>query len=192
MPTTRPSAAFHDDRSGRNSRLLAAPANELSTHTLTIVFVCTGNICRSAMADVMAQDAFEHAGLADDVRVLSCGTGSWHTGQGADRRAIEELARHGLDGTRHRANVYGDEFAGADLYLTMSAEHNRALRREGVDPSLVRLVRSFDPASPVGAEVDDPYYGGAEDFARTYDELSAALPGVVAWAARELRDRSDR
>ena len=89
------------------------------TETLKIVFVCTGNICRSAMADVMARDALEREGLLSQVRVESCGLGGWHVGQGADHRAVETLREHGLDGTKHRAKQYGPQFADANLFIVM-------------------------------------------------------------------------
>ena len=50
---------------------------------------------------------------------------------------------------------------------------------QGVDPAKIHLFRSFDPDSPDGAEVADPYYGTPEDFARVAEEISAALPGLV-------------
>lgn len=56
-----------------------------------IVFVCTGNICRSPMAEVIAKAKAEEAGLEDNVIFSSCGMGNWHVGQPADKRALAEL-----------------------------------------------------------------------------------------------------
>lgn len=162
------------------------------TETLRIVVVCTGNICRSPMAHVMVEDALERAGLDSAVRVESCGTGGWHVGQGADPRAIAELKSRGLDGTRHRASQFDQEFMGAQLYVVMDESHRQALRNRGVAAATTRLIRSFDPSSPAGAEVADPYYGSAADFTTAADEIDACLDGIVAWARRELEDRSER
>ncbi|MDN8625126.1 MULTISPECIES: low molecular weight protein-tyrosine-phosphatase [Corynebacterium] len=162
------------------------------TETLKIVFVCTGNICRSAMADVMARDALEREGLLNQVRVESCGLGGWHVGQGADHRAVETLREHGLDGTEHRAKQYGPQFADANLFIVMDDGHRRALRNDGVPSHKIRFLRSFDPAGGRHEPLQDPYYGTKEDFTDVYHSIESALPGLLSWVTRELEDRSDR
>src|SRR5699024_11345093 len=67
----------------------------------TISVVCTGNICRSPMGEVMLRDAFDRAGL-ENVVIESAGTGDWHVGGGADHRAEEIIADNGLDLSGHR------------------------------------------------------------------------------------------
>ena len=154
------------------------------TETLKIVFVCTGNICRSAMADVMARDALEREGLLSQVRVASCGLGGWHVGQGADERAIAELRSGGHDGATHRAAQLGPEHMDADLFIAMDSGHRDALIKRGIDPERVRLMRSFDPNAE-DQNIEDPYYGTAEDFARTRKEIEAAVPGLLDWIRQE-------
>ncbi|HJF12119.1 low molecular weight protein-tyrosine-phosphatase [Corynebacterium falsenii] len=144
----------------------------------TITVVCTGNICRSPMGEVMLRAALEDAG-ASNVEVNSCGLGGWHVGDPADERALRQLSHDGYDGFAHRASQFGPEFADSDVFLAMDAGHVRGLRDQGVDPAKIHLFRSFDPDSPDGAEVADPYYGTPEDFARVAEEISAALPGLV-------------
>ena len=63
----------------------------MSEHKLHIDLVCTGNICRSPMAEVILRDKLAAAGLTEQVRVTSSGTGGWHVGDPADARALEEL-----------------------------------------------------------------------------------------------------
>ena len=58
-----------------------------------VVFVCTGNICRSPMADVVFRWFAEHAGLGDRVVSTSAGTGEWHVGEQADQRTLRGLRR---------------------------------------------------------------------------------------------------
>ncbi|MGZ4512029.1 MAG: arsenate reductase/protein-tyrosine-phosphatase family protein, partial [Mycobacterium sp.] len=62
---------------------------------LHVTFVCTGNICRSAMAEKMFAGQLRRRGLADAVRVTSAGTGNWHVGERADARANRVLCAHG-------------------------------------------------------------------------------------------------
>ncbi|WP_308286198.1 low molecular weight protein-tyrosine-phosphatase [Actinomycetospora soli] len=148
---------------------------------LSLVTVCTGNICRSPMAEQVLRAALADAGLADRVAVSSVGIGPWHVGEPMDRRAAATLAGHGY-ATDHVARQVADGTLGADLLLAATADHARDLRRAGANPERVRLLRSFDPGAPDGAEVPDPYYGGDEGFDEVLAMIEAAAPGIVAWA----------
>ena len=69
-------------------------------------FVCSGNICRSPMAEVVLRELARRAGAQDAVEVDSAGTGDWHVGHEADRRALRVLAEAGYDGSTHRARQF--------------------------------------------------------------------------------------
>ena len=109
-----------------------------------ICFVCTGNICRSPMAEVIAHDALEAAGLEDLTRTSSCGLGGWHAGQKADERTIAELRQFGHDGDFHRAAKLGPDHLGADIFIAMDDSHVDGLLAEGVSPQRIHMMRSFD------------------------------------------------
>ncbi len=145
---------------------------------LRVVFVCTGNICRSPMAEIMARRAFDEAGLGDRITVSSVGTGGWHVGDGMDPRAAAELAEHGYD-TDHAAAQLATSDHSADLLVALDSGHRAHLHHVGADPDRVRLVRSFDPDAR-GEDVVDPYYGDHTDFSRTRVEIARALPGMVS------------
>jgi protein-tyrosine phosphatase len=148
--------------------------------SLTIVFVCTGNICRSPIAEKVFAHALAVAGLADGVVVRSAGTGAWHAGEPADPRAAAVLRAHGYaDG--HRARQVDAELLSADLLVALDNEHRRAVQRTVPEPDRVRLLRSFDPAAEPGAEVPDPFYGGDEGFAEVLEMVRAAVPGMLDW-----------
>ena len=152
-----------------------------NSNQLHIVFVCTGNICRSPMAEIITRDAMETDMLDLLARVDSCGLGGWHVGQGADERAVAELRRGGHDGAGHQAAQLGEEHMDADLFVAMDTGHRDALLDRGIPQEKVRLMRSFDPNSPENAIVEDPFYGTEEDFARTREEIDAAVPGLLEW-----------
>ncbi|MEV5414399.1 low molecular weight protein-tyrosine-phosphatase [Thermopolyspora sp. NPDC052614] len=152
---------------------------------MRICLVCLGNICRSPMAEVVLRSALERHGLTDVATVDSAGTGGWHVGEPMDERAAAALSAAGYDGSRHRARRFEERwFAERDLILAMDRENLRALRRVAPPGSDVRLLRSFDPDAPEGAEVPDPYYGGEEGFTRVLAMVEAAAEGVAEHVAR--------
>jgi protein-tyrosine phosphatase len=148
---------------------------------LHVTFVCTGNICRSVMAEKMFADQVRRRGLGDAVRVTSAGTGNWHVGESADARAARVLRAHGYP-TDHRAAQVGADHLAADLVVALDRNHARMLRDLGVDDDRLRMLRSFDPRTAAHTpDVDDPYYGEAQDFERVFEVIDAALPGLHAW-----------
>ncbi len=167
--------------------------------TYRICVVCTGNICRSPMAEYLLRDAFDEAGLGDAVEVCSAGTSAEELGNPIDPRTADALRRHGhedLGWEEHRARqVDRSWFADLDLVLAADTRHERTLHRlapTDADRDKIAMLRSFDPAADdVG--MDDPWYGGRAGFDRTYDEIAAAVPGIVdhVRAALDAADRRD-
>lgn len=151
---------------------------------LHITFVCTGNICRSPMAEKIFEGHLAKAGLADRVRLSSAGTGSWHVGDPAQARTVAILRRHGYS-TEHAAATVGDDHLGADLVIALDTGHDRALAQLGVPAERRRLLRSFDPEAD-GPDVPDPYYGDVSDYELVHRQIEAAVPGLLEWVRREL------
>lgn len=138
------------------------------------------------MAEKMFADQLRRRGLADAVRVTSAGTGNWHVGQCADERAADVLRAHGYSTDHRAAQVEADHLA-ADLVVALGRNHLRMLRELGVDDERVRMLRSFDPRSGAHApDVEDPYYGDAQDFEEVFAVIEAALPGLHAWVDDRL------
>ncbi|WP_276800456.1 low molecular weight protein-tyrosine-phosphatase [Cellulomonas iranensis] len=169
-----------------------------------VMTVCTGNICRSPMAEVVLRQRLADAGLGDVVEIDSTGVSDEEHGNPVDPRARAVLRRHGYPtGEGHRARqVRASELAERDLVLPMTAAHARALRRlvDG-DPALtdrIRMLRTFDPAAPAEPgqpehvlDVDDPWYGPDSGFETTLAEIEAAADGIVAHVRAAL-DAPDR
>jgi protein-tyrosine phosphatase len=153
---------------------------------LHVTFVCTGNICRSPMAEKMFADQLRRRGLSGAVRVTSAGTGDWHVGSGADVRATRVLHAHGYP-TDHRAAQVNDDHLSADLLVALGRNHVRLLRQLGVNDDRIRMLRSFDPRSGAYAlDVEDPYYGDHDDFEDVFAVIEAALPGLHDWVDERL------
>ena len=151
---------------------------------LRVTAVCSGNICRSPIAEYVLRHAVERAGLAHAVVVDSAGVGAWHVGEGADPRSLRVLAAHGYGGSGHRVQqitrAWFDRPDAPDLLLAMDATHDAALRRMAPDAD-VRLLRSFDPlvADDSDLDVPDPYYCSGDGFERVLTMIEAATPGVL-------------
>lgn len=133
-----------------------------------VVFVCTGNICRSPMAEIVFRDVAERSGLGDRVVSTSSGTGDWHVGERADVRTLDALDRRGYDGARHRARQFTlDDFDRNDLVVALDRSHERILSswaRSAADADKLALLLSFDPDAHGNLDVPDPYYAGPELF----------------------------
>lgn len=153
---------------------------------LHVTFVCTGNICRSPMAEKIFAHQIRQRGLADAVRVTSAGTGNWHVGNGADERATRVLHAHGYP-TEHCAAQLTADHLSADLLVALGRNHVRMLRQLGVEGDRIRMLRSFDPRSGAHPlDVEDPYYGDHTDFDQAFAVIEAALPGLHTWVDEQL------
>ncbi|SOJ55953.1 putative low molecular weight protein-tyrosine-phosphatase [Mycobacterium simulans] len=153
---------------------------------LHVTFVCTGNICRSPMAEKMFAHQIRQRGLDGAVRVTSAGTGNWHVGDCADERATRVLRAHGYP-TEHCAAQLDADHLTADLVVALGRNHVRLLRQLGVDATRIRMLRSFDPRSGAYAlDVEDPYYGDHDDFEEAFAVIEAALPGLHDWVDERL------
>ena len=151
---------------------------------IEIVTVCTGNICRSPMAEALLRREVEQAGLGGRVTVASAGVSDEEHGNPVDPRAREVLADNGLELPHHSAHRITDrELADAALVLAMTEDHARQLRERLPGVDTVRLMRSFDPHASSDEDLDiaDPWFGSAEDFDTAWEQIEAATPGVVEW-----------
>jgi protein-tyrosine phosphatase len=150
---------------------------------IRVCFVCLGNICRSPTAEAVMVRLLGEAGLTDRVHVSSAGTGDWHLGEPADRRTAAAAARRGYALDDHHAQQFtAADFARCDLIVAMDQQNQRDLLAMAPDDAArakVRLLRSFDPAAPPGADVPDPYYGGAHGFEEVLDICERACRGLI-------------
>ncbi|MCV7025309.1 low molecular weight phosphotyrosine protein phosphatase [Mycolicibacterium novocastrense] len=156
---------------------------------LHVTFICSGNICRSPMAEKMFAHQISERGLGHAVRVTSAGTGGWHAGEPADRRASHVLREHGYP-TAHRAAQVNEDHMSADLVIALGRNHVRMLKDVGVPAERIRMLRSFDPRSGAHPlDVEDPYYGDHADFEDVYAVIEASLPGLHQWVDEQLAGR---
>jgi protein-tyrosine-phosphatase len=145
-----------------------------------ILMICTGNICRSPMAEGLLRHLLPPS-LEDVVQVSSAGTYALHGNQPAPH-AVTTMARSGIDISGHRARMVTRELLRqADLSLVMEKAHLGALRTMRLfGKTDIRMLTSFSPGEDA-PDVQDPYGGPAEMYAQSLTAIRPAVNGVIDW-----------
>lgn len=149
---------------------------------MNILFVCTGNICRSPTAEAIMRARTASLGL--DWRVDSAGTHGYHVGDPPDSRAIRIAAYKGVDMADLRARqVTAADFEAFDWLFAMDRGHRDILFRRA-PPACRGKIRLFLEMAavpgPSGFDVPDPYYGALEGFEGVYNLIDRGVGGVMA------------
>ena len=146
-----------------------------------ILFVCSGNICRSPTAEGVARHLIETAGLAGSIIVDSAGTNGYHVGEAPDPRARKAAEKRGYDLSGLRARKLEiEDFHKFDLLLAMDAGHLRIMREqcpEAYRPKLQLLMKYA--RSHALDEVPDPYFGAEKGFEAVLDYCEDAVEGLL-------------
>lgn len=150
-----------------------------------ILFVCTGNICRSPMAQGVFEDVARREGLADEIEVDSAGThGFYNAGEPPDPRAQESVLARGIDISGQRARLLDPEDCQRfDYILTMDEFNYRVVA--GLYGGGAEIRPFLDYAPGPETEVPDPYSGGPDGFQYVLDLIEQASEGLL----QEIRNR---
>ncbi len=148
---------------------------------MKVLFVCTGNICRSPTAEGVFVHRAAKRGLADDIAADSAGTSSEEHGNPPDARARRAAQIRGYTLADRRARrIAATDFEEFDLILAMDRGHLARLERIAPDHARdrVRLFMDFaDDGLP--RDVPDPWYGGTDDFEHALDLIEAGVDGLL-------------
>jgi low molecular weight protein-tyrosine phosphatase len=152
---------------------------ETTRGPLRVVFVCLGNICRSPIAERVAERAAAEAGLTG-VEFTSAGTISEKYDDPMDRRAVAVLKERGYRYADHKARRIAEaQIESADLVVAMEEVHLRSVLELALDPSKVCLLTEFDPTAVPGSGVPDPWFGSDAGFYDTLTAIESAMPGLL-------------
>ncbi|MEX3011745.1 low molecular weight protein-tyrosine-phosphatase [Hoeflea sp. TYP-13] len=147
-------------------------ANQPDSKTRAILFLCLGNICRSALAEGILRDLAVTGGKEGLLTIDSAGTGGWHVGEAPDPRAISKAAEHGVDISGQRGRQVGrDDFDRFDLILAMDRSNLETLRARAPGTHRAELHQFMVYTQGRNEDVPDPYYGGPEGFETVYRML---------------------
>ncbi len=150
----------------------------------SILFVCLGNICRSPLAEAALRAAATKAGIA--MEVASAGTADYHVGDPPDLRAIAEARRHGIDISQYQGRqLQMRDFTRFTHILALDEENLADIQSRAPTEITARLGLLMDAVpGREGGSVADPYNGDAEDFSRTWSDVSLAAEALVKRFAR--------
>jgi protein-tyrosine phosphatase len=166
---------------GNAPAALTPPLAQVPTR-LSVLMVCSGNICRSPTAEAVLRAKLQRAGVLDVV-VDSAGTHGFHVSEAPDPRAMAAGARRGYDLSALRARpVVVEDFQRFDWLLAMDQGHMSWLGQRRPQGAVAQMGLLMDPATRYTgvAEVPDPYYGGPAGFERVLDLVEDACEGWVA------------
>lgn len=147
---------------------------------IRVCFVCLGNICRSPTAEAVFLELIEREGLRDRFEVDSAGTGDWHVGERAHGDTRAAARERGVEVASIARQFVSRDFARFDYVIAMDHPNLEALERiaDTASSAKIHLFRDFDPESPKGSDVPDPYFSGG--FGGVYEICEAAASGLLA------------
>jgi protein-tyrosine phosphatase len=146
----------------------------------SLLFVCTGNICRSPTAEGVARALAARHGV--DCELESAGIGAWHVGEAPDTRTINAASTRGYDLSNQRARQLAPgDFDRFDHIIALDAGHLRQLHQMAPDGGKARLSLLMDWSDRASSvDVPDPYYGDREDFDQVIEMVEEAIEGLFA------------
>lgn len=157
------------------------------TGLIRVLFVCTGNICRSPTAEGVFRQRLRERGLDNSVETDSVGTHGFHVGSAPDRRSQNAARQRGIDISDLRARQFTlSDFAYFDHILAMDQDNLDILLAEAPADHRSKVCLFMDFArDPATREVPDPYYGGDQGFDRVFELIDNATDGLIAHLRKE-------
>lgn len=146
-----------------------------------ILFICLGNICRSASAEEIMRTLIKKEGLENEIDVDSAGISGYHEGDLPDARMRAHAIRRGYRLTHLSRPVRTEDFYNFDLIVGMDDSNIDALHDKAPDTDSEKKIRRMTDfcRTKVADHVPDPYYGGAQGFENVLNILEDACQGLL-------------
>ena len=146
-----------------------------------VLFVCTGNICRSPMAEAVLREMLAQQGI-EGVKVDSAGTHAYHLDEAPDMRAQITAQARGYDLSALKARqLIAEDFERFAHIIIMDGENKLFIQRQFHDQDLTRVRKLLSYAPDLGTDVPDPYYGNDDGFENVYQILNTSMRGFLAY-----------
>ena len=155
---------------------------------ISIIFVCTGNICRSPTAEAIFKSKIETMGLTDFFLVDSAGTHGYHIGQSPDQRSVSAAKpyNYSFEGIKSRAFDVSIDYEN-DYIIAMDQSHlNWLMENKPLEcSSNIDLLMNFDQNSPSNVDIEDPYYGGEKGFKLVIEKIQCGIDKLIEHIKKE-------
>ncbi len=153
--------------------------------SVSVLFVCLGNICRSPLAEGVFRHKAGEAELTDHFRIDSAGTGGWHVGDLPDTRGRQAAGSRGIDMSTQRARqLEGEDFHTFDFIFAMDQSNLANIERLKPPNGKAQCMLFLEFAGHGAGEVPDPYYGGADGFDSCLDLIEAGCEEILERLAK--------
>ncbi len=154
-----------------------------------VLFVCTGNICRSPSADGILRQKLVEQQLDHLILTDSVGTHSYHVGEPPTPTGLSLAAKRGYDYSDLRARqVQQSDFVDFDLILAMDYGHLDIIRNNCPEQYLHKIAMFLDFSEQSNKEVNDPYYGGPSDYDAMLDVIEIGVTDLVTHLKQVLHE----